>query len=310
MKQVLIFLIGVCCYISNAKSQITNQPSIDSSKIVIELNNGNLIEGKKVSDDGREIGVITADKGLVFIPKFEIRNISFSGNLAKIAGNVIFDNPHPSRYLYSPSGITLKKGHGYVQAIYYLVYQGQYALSDHISVGLTTSYIGAPLLVNFKYSTKITKEDDKSPNWYFTTGFQGGGAWFIPRTYMGVVYAGLTYGTAESNVTINAGYLGLQREVTEYRYDPVNGYKNVVSTSNSKEPAISFSWNQRISKTASFLGEFWVVNKTLVGGPGMRFYSGKKNALDIAVLGGTSFGGGSGIFGIPFVSFTRKIGGN
>ena len=64
-----------------------------------------------------------------------------------------------------------------------------------------------------------------------------------------------------------------------------------------------------MSSTASFMGEFWYVGNLIVGGPGMRFYSGRKNAIDIALLGAYDLDWGGGGFGVPFVSWTRKFGG-
>ncbi|PHX92471.1 MAG: hypothetical protein CK532_03260, partial [Flavobacteriales bacterium] len=72
-------------------------------------------------------------------------------------------------------------------------------------------------------------------------------------------------------------------------------------------PAISLSWNQRVSSNASFMGEVWLVGNTIVGGPGMRLYSGRKNTVDFAILGVADLSYGDGIFGIPFISWTRKM---
>jgi hypothetical protein len=68
------------------------------------------------------------------------------------------------------------------------------------------------------------------------------------------------------------------------------------------------SWNQRVSSNASFMGEVWLLGNTIIGGPGMRFYSGRKNTIDFAILGGADLSYGDGIFGIPFISWTRKMG--
>jgi hypothetical protein len=40
----------------------------------------------------------------------------------------------------------------------------------------------------------------------------------------------------------------------------------------------------------------------------MRFYAGRKSAIDVAVLGAYDVYWGEGIFGIPFVSWTQKFG--
>jgi hypothetical protein len=264
----------------------------------VELNDGSVITGKKVSDDGREMGIMTQDKGLILIPKFQIKSIELAASLPTVGGKRVFPNPHPSRYYYSPSGLPMKKGEGYVQAIYFLAYQAQYALSDHISVGASTSVIASPFLVNVKYTSTLKESADGKNNIYIASGIQAGSLTYIsPGTWLGIGYAGLTFGNAESNVSINGGVLGVS---AKSKWDIVRN--------NKSRPAVSLCWNKRFSPTASFMGEVWYAGNMLVGGPGMRFYSGRKSAVDVAILGAYNTAESEGVFGIPFVSWTRKIG--
>ena len=307
LKHVLALTV-FCCSFDSVMSQVNSQPAIDSSNtadttlkyVVVELGNNTSITGKKVSDDGREIGIMTVDKGLILIPKYQIRTITVSATMPTVGGKRVFPNPHPSRYFYSPSGIPLKKGEGYIQAIYYLAFQGQYALTDHWSIGVTTTYIACPLLINAKYTNTLHKSADGKKNVYLATGIQAGSlTWIDPGTYLGLGYAGLTFGNSESNITINGGVLASSSSDNYYSS----------GRSSASQPAISLSWNQRVSSNASFMGEVWLLGNTIVGGPGMRFYSGRKNTIDFAILGGKDLSsGGDGIFGIPFISWTIKIG--
>ncbi len=308
LKHVLALAV-FCCSFDSVMSQVNSQPAIDSLNtadttlkyVVVELENNTSITGKKVSDDGREIGIMTVDKGLILIPKYQIRTITVSATMPTVGGKRVFPNPHPSRYFYSPSGIPLKKGEGYIQAIYYLAFQGQYALTDHWSIGVTTTYIACPLLINVKYTNTLHKSADGKKNIYLATGIQAGSlTWINPGSYLGLGYAGLTFGNSESNITINGGVLASSFSDNYYSS----------GRSSASQPAISLSWNQRVSSNASFMGEVWLLGNTIVGGPGMRFYSGRKNTIDFAILGGADLSsGGDGIFGIPFISWTRKMGG-
>ncbi len=308
LKHVLALAV-FCCSFDSVMSQVNSQPAIDSLNtadttlkyVVVELENNTSITGKKVSDDGREIGIMTVDKGLILIPKYQIRTITVSATMPTVGGKRVFPNPHPSRYFYSPSGIPLKKGEGYIQAIYYLAFHGQYALTDHWSIGVTTTYIACPLLINVKYTNTLHKSADGKKNIYLATGIQAGSlTWINPGSYLGLGYAGLTFGNSESNITINGGVLASSFSDNYYSS----------GRSSASQPAISLSWNQRVSSNASFMGEVWLLGNTIVGGPGMRFYSGRKNTIDFAILGGADLSsGGDGIFGIPFISWTRKMGG-
>jgi hypothetical protein len=308
LKHVLALAV-FCCSFDSLISQVNSQPAIDSLNtadttlkyVVVELVNNTSITGKKVSDDGREIGIMTVDKGLILIPKYQIRTITVSATMPTVGGKRVFPNPHPSRYFYSPSGIPLKKGEGYIQAIYFLAYQGQYALTDHFSIGITSTFWASPFLVNMKYTNTLHKSADGKKNIYLATGIQAGSLTYIdPGTYLGIGYAGLTFGNAESNITINGGVLGESYIGYSYYYDR--------GRENDFLPAISLCWNQRVNSNLSFMGEVWLVGNTIIGGPGMRFYSGRKNTIDFAILGGADLSYGDGIFGIPFISWTRKMG--
>ena len=309
MKNRIVTLLLTCLATgfafaqSEEKTTPVSVADTTQSEYIVELVNNSIITGKKVSDDGREVGIMTADKGLILIPKYQIKSISIASTMPTVSGKRVFPNPHPGRYYYSPSGIPMKKGEGYIQSIYYLAFQAQYALTDNLSIGASTPLWAAPFLVNVKYTKVLGESDDKKQNLYFATGVQAGTLSYIdPGTWLGVGYAGLTFGNPESNVSINGGVLGLS-----YKYYSWSLDKDWRET--ETRPAISICWNTRVSSTASFMGEFWYVGNLIVGGPGMRFYSGRKNAIDIALLGAYDLDWGGGGFSVPFVSWTRKFGG-
>lgn len=309
MKYGIVILFFTCVANNTVFAQseeiasTVNKADTTQIDYIVELVNNSIITGKKVSDDGREVGIMTSDKGLILIPKYQIRTMSIASSMPTVSGKRVFPNPHPGRYYYSPSGIPMKKGEGYIQSIYYLAFQAQYAISDNWSIGASTPLWAAPFLVNVKYTKVLGESDDKKQNLYFATGIQAGSLSYIdPGTWLGVGYAGLTFGNPESNISINGGVLGVSSRYYSWTWDQ---YSRETET----RPAISICWNTRVSSTASFMGEFWYVGNLVVGGPGMRFYSGRKNAIDIALLGAYNIDWGGGGFGVPFVSWTRKFGG-
>jgi hypothetical protein len=310
MKISLAFFFCIVLSFSSLVAQ-SSSPSIPSTTdssaqvYVIELINNNTVQGELVSDDGREIGIKTSDRGLIFIPKYEIKSMTLAEALPEISNNRVFPNPHPGRYFYSPSGISMKQGDAYYQAIYYLVFQAQYAITDHWSVGATTSIILSPILLNFKYTHDIGTQDKL----HFVTGMQGGSisAWNSDNS-LGVAYAGLTFGNAEHNLTLNGG--ALYTKYLDYQYDPATGEGQDVKVRETA-PAISLSFNHRIGPKASLMGEFWYVignsQNIFVGGPGIRTYSGKKKTIDVAILRASATNGfASGL--IPMISWTQRFG--
>ena len=319
MKISLAFFSCIALSLGSLTAQSSGpstQSTTDSSAqvYIVELNNNNTVQGELVSDDSREIGIKTTDRGLIFIPKYEIKSMTLAEALPEIANKKVFPNPHPGRYFYSPSGISMKQGDAYYQAIYFLVYQAQYAITDHWSVGATTSIILNPLLINFKYTHDIGTQDKL----HFVTGMQGG---TIPvleeNNLLGVAYAGLTLGNAEHNLTLNGG--ALYTKYLYWQYDPATTNYQRVKVRESA-PAISLSFNHRISATASLMGEFWYVigasQNIFVGGPGLRTYSGKKKTLDFAILTASTMAGWKSGWTpssvdppplIPLVSWTKRL---
>lgn len=47
----------------------------DSNTVIVTMNDGTTIIGMNVSDDGKDYGVQTMDKGLILIPKYQISSI-------------------------------------------------------------------------------------------------------------------------------------------------------------------------------------------------------------------------------------------
>ncbi len=82
-KYMMIFMVlGFSIIKVNAQTEQANNSAnvvtADTNDVeyLVELNDKSTITGKKVSDDGREIGILTADKGLILIPKYQIKSIS------------------------------------------------------------------------------------------------------------------------------------------------------------------------------------------------------------------------------------------
>ena len=82
MKNRIVTLLLTCFATGSALAQseeiTTSVSAADTtqSEYIVELVNNSIITGKKVSDDGREVGIMTTDKGLILIPKYQIRKMS------------------------------------------------------------------------------------------------------------------------------------------------------------------------------------------------------------------------------------------
>ena len=68
MKILCLFLLLTCAYFTNA--QVAKQDG-DTLKYLIVRNNGIEYVGQILSDDGRELLIMTQQLGRVYIPKFD-----------------------------------------------------------------------------------------------------------------------------------------------------------------------------------------------------------------------------------------------
>lgn len=255
---IFLLILGFC-----AMPRIYAQEASSSSKDTInyyriKTQNGT-VEGRIVFEDARELQVVKSDGTRIFIPTYAVQMRTIVRN-PTVIGPII----HPSRYLYAPSAIPLKQGEGYLNLIYFLLVQAQYGITDNISIGMTTTPILMPTFVNLKVGTKIGED------LYASFGGQMGKLFYGDEESLGLLFANITYGDKEANITLNTGY----------------GFYT-----NSKEqlPILEVSGLYQSSPKVSVVGEFWVLlhqntSPTFIGGPALRINALKNGFVDVGVL--------------------------
>lgn len=266
-------------------SQNDSVPETVNQKYIIITSDGGEHIGTIISDDGREIKLNTDKKGIIFIPKYTIKTMEKVNDNNVLNGEYLFENPHASRYFYTPTGFALKKGTGYVQTIWGFYYHLQYGITDNFSLGVATTFIGMPITITPKYTF------DLKDNLKLAIGAQVGALTWLSmeeNPLLGIGYASITSGTKENNVTLGAGYSFINIDGETF-----NGV------------AISAGGTARLAKKISLIGEFWMLpeSKVVFGGPGVRIMRKEDNAIDFGfwVVG---FDGEVVPVPIPVVSFT------
>jgi len=194
------------------------------------------------------------------IPKFAIKERKIVDRI-KLFGY----KTHPTRYLYSPSAIGLKRGSGYLNMLYFLAFQAQFGLTDNLSIGITTTPAFMPTLINAKYSYQV--ED----NFYVAAGAQVGRLWYTDEQSLGVVFGTATYGNETNNISMNLGW-------------------GFYGRSNESLPMATLSWAYKSTDKVQFVGEFWGLfhaqgAPTFLGGPALRIKTGKNLFFDVGVVG-------------------------
>ncbi len=288
IKIILRLLVLVCLTnIANAQSDSTSSEVKDTSTYIVITNDGGEFIGKIESDDGRELKLMTINKGAVIIPKYAVKSMT-KANLDNMRGGEYFsENPHASRYFYTPTGYGIKKGEGYVQTIWGVYYQLQYGITDNFSLGVSTTFIGTPITLTPKYSFEI------NPKLHIAVGAQIGIETYTTVNgnpiLLGIGYTSLTAGSKEDNLSIGLGY-------AQISFDGENG----------GGAAVSLAGITRVAKKISIMGEFWVFPKdgVLFGGPGLRIIRKKENILD---FGFWVVGSGGDFIPGPFLSYTWAL---
>jgi hypothetical protein len=111
MKNILFFILLTLSF-----SFYSQNISDTVVKTRIILYNGNEFIGQIISKDSRDILVLTEERGPIYIPQYEIKNmIAVRQEEYNQNGEFIGEDIFATRYFISTNGLPIKKGEHYVQ---------------------------------------------------------------------------------------------------------------------------------------------------------------------------------------------------
>ncbi len=229
MKKKLLFTISlfILMIISVTDAKAQNGGSDSTKTYLVVKNDGTELIGKILSDDGREVLLVTEALGKIYIPKSDIKSIKAIENKKEIvAGQYIQAGPFSTRYTFTTNALPIKKGENYAMVNLYGP-EVHFAITDQFSLGFMSTWIASPLIVAAKYSFKTSNEKLN-----FSVGTLIGSTGYLNnfRGFAGLHFANVTYGTRAKNITFSAGYAYLKTGNYDYQY-PVGSY-----TINSGQP--------------------------------------------------------------------------
>lgn len=273
--------------------------NFDKTKTYIfELQDGTKFIGSILQSDKLFVVVQTSSIPKIEIPFLKIKKIKVVDPSNLKNGEYWFPNPNRTRYLFSPSAFTLKKGEGYYQNTYGFLNSVNIGLSDHISIGIGLEFL----------STFATLSAGSFDPVFFITpkiGYQitdkfhaGAGVLYINipeffgtdrRSGLGIAYGIGTYGTPDHNITGGLGWGFFEGEF-------------------SNLPFVTISGTTRISRRTALVTENWIIPSgdyhALIS-YGVRFF-GEKLTVDLAFINGSGIAEVF-ILGIPYVDFVVKF---
>lgn len=189
-------------------------------------------------------------------------------------------NEHDSRYFFAPSAFNLKKGELYYNAVYFVLHDIQYGISDNFSMGIGTSIAGMPLYLTPKLSFRLNEKNaigigDLPMFGTWGTDFMGN-----------LAYGVYTHGDVNGNFTIGAGHLWTnENEITDQTSSLV----------------VNFSALGRMSRYIFFLTENYIMSASFKRTA--YFYGGDYNEAEFEQRNTFWYG----IAGVRIVSKNRNL---
>lgn len=173
----------------------------DSTQYRVVLQDGTEFMGQIISQDARELLIRVEGRGELYIPQYVIKEINtvvpddYNQN-----GEYVGEDVFATRYFITTNGLNIKRGDHYVQWNLYGP-DFQFAVTDRLGIGVMTSWLAMPIVLNAKYSFQ-----SKGKFNFAVGGLLGTGSWGAPDWGMALPFATIGYGNRKTNVAFSAGY--------------------------------------------------------------------------------------------------------
>ncbi|MBM3184757.1 MAG: hypothetical protein FJZ67_00515 [Bacteroidetes bacterium] len=194
---VLFFSRIACTQVTPPDSTIVK----DTNTYIVVKNDGSKFIGKILSQDAREILLLTNENRKIYIPQHIIKEIKLiDPKKFNIAGEYVGEDKFATRYFITTNGLPIKKGEHYVQWNLFGP-DFQFGIGEDLGVGIMTSWFGTPIIGTFKKSFQL------GPSSHFAVGgLIGTGSWTLPQWGGFLPFATLSGGDRSRNIAISGGY--------------------------------------------------------------------------------------------------------
>lgn len=203
MKITLIF-ITLLLFAGSLHAQVITQDSTKSAQqYIVVKNNGNEYIGEILSDDGREVLMLTEKIGKVYIPKSDIKSIVKLEKKSDIVhGEYRSSGPFTTRYAFTNNAHPIRKGENYTMVNLYGP-EVHFAVSNNFNIGIMSTWIASPLVLAMKYTFKKTESKVN-----FSAGTLLGTSGYLNKfkSYGGLHWLSMTIGDRMNNLTFSGGY--------------------------------------------------------------------------------------------------------
>lgn len=206
IKKIMRFIIFLCVFSTvgfQLHAQIPVNAKTDTNTYVITKSNGSEYIGKIISDDGREVLIITESLGKIYIPKADIKSMVKVTDFKSIVRGAFYSQgPFTTRHAFTTNALPIIKGENYALINLYGP-EVHFALTNHFNFGIMSTWAASPLVFALKY-TIPTK--NKKINFSLGTLLGTSGYFNNFEGYGGLHFGNVTYGDRKNNITFSAGY--------------------------------------------------------------------------------------------------------
>jgi hypothetical protein len=202
MKNIISSIILLFLAFQISAQTPTESEEKKENLVLIIKNSGGEYIGEIVSDDGREILLITKTIGKIFINKSEISSISKVDENVKSNKNGEFraSGPFTTRYYFTNNALPIKKNENYALVHVYGP-EVHFSVGNKTSLGIMASWIASPIGL-------VLKQQIFSKNkFHVSVGSILGSSGYLNQgqTYGGLHWGTITIGDRTSNISFSAG---------------------------------------------------------------------------------------------------------
>ncbi len=196
-----LLLLSFLCFSYLSFSQNDSISVQDTNQYRFVKTDGGEIFGKILSQDAREILVLTKDNRKIYIPQHTIKEIVLiSSSNFNQKGDFVGEDKFSTRYFITTNGLPIKKGENYVQWNLFGP-DFQFGIGKNLGVGLMTSWFGIPIIGTIKKSWELGNKTQVAIGGLFGTG-----SWASPDFGGMLPFGTISFGDRTKNIAISAGY--------------------------------------------------------------------------------------------------------
>jgi hypothetical protein len=274
-----------------AQTDTSLTKSVMGKRWIVETRDGSVIQGVFIGQTEGGVRLMTDSAGEIVIPHTQIKSTKIVDQSRFRDGQYWFENPNATRYLFTPSAYSLKKGEAYYQNTYLVLNSFNIGITDNITMGggfeMISTFTGNPV---FFLTPKATFK--VSEKWRAGGGVLYANAVGLENGFsgLGIGYGIATYGNSDDNATLGLGY-------------------GFVDGDFSSKPVVTLSGMKRASRRIAFVTENWFVPTDSYYGIfsyGLRFM-GERITVDLAFLNNPDIASDIAI-GVPYLDFVVKFG--